>query len=181
MHHCLYAYLTAKTDPQNANLWLPLWMHSRDTAEIMRRLAINWLSDGARAALGLKEDILYRTAYFLGAVHDIGKATVLFQYNITQCLPEAREQLTQRCLIPDHFLYPRATPHARASEAILLELGCPKGLASIAGTHHGKPQENGTDGYIDENIDMYHSAPRAFLSFSWELKKIYGEKGGDKP
>ena len=51
----LNPYLAAKTDPQNANLWLPLWIHSRDTAEVMRRLAMHWLSDGARAALELKK------------------------------------------------------------------------------------------------------------------------------
>ena len=84
----LLSFLAAKTDPQNAGLWLPLWIHSRDTAEVMRRLAIHWLSNGARAALGLEEALLSKLAYFLGAVHDIGKATVLFQSNITQRLPE---------------------------------------------------------------------------------------------
>lgn len=155
MNHRLNSYLAAKTDPQNTDLWLPLWIHSRDTAEVMRCLAINWLSDGARAALGLEEAILSKTAYFLGAVHDIGKATVLFQSNITQHLPEARERLTRQCILPESFVYPRATPHAKASEAILLQLGCPKGLASIAGAHHGKTQEN-EQGYIDENIAEYH-------------------------
>lgn len=155
MCHRLYAQLAAKTDPQNANLWLPLWIHSRDTAEIMRRLAMNWLSNGARGALGLEEAALSKTAYFLGAVHDMGKATVLFQSTITQRLPEARERLAQHCSIPSVFAYPRATPHARASEAILLKLSCPKGLASVVGAHHGKPQENRADEYIDENIEVY--------------------------
>lgn len=68
MNHRLNSYLAAKTDPQNTDLWLPLWIHSRDTAEVMRCLAINQLSDGARAALGLEEAILSKTAYFLGAV-----------------------------------------------------------------------------------------------------------------
>lgn len=35
----------------------------------------------------------------------------------------------------------KKTPHARASEAILIERKCPPGIASIAGAHHGKPQE----------------------------------------
>lgn len=70
MNHYLNLYLAAKTDPQNTDLWLPLWIHSRDTAEVMRRLAMNWLSDGARAALELEETLLSKTAFFLGAVHD---------------------------------------------------------------------------------------------------------------
>ena len=153
----LLSFLAAKTDPQNAGLWLPLWIHSRDTAEVMRRLAIHWLSNGARAALGLEEALLSKLAYFLGAVHDIGKATVLFQSNITQRLPEVRERLARQCVFPERFVFPRATPHAKASEAILLQLGCPKGVASIAGAHHGKPQENGQNEYIEENIESYHN------------------------
>ena len=97
------------------------------TAEVMRRLAIHWLSNGARAALGLEEALLSKLAYFLGAVHDIGKATVLFQSNITQRLPEVRERLARQCAFPKCFVFPRATPHAKASEAILLQLGLPKG------------------------------------------------------
>lgn len=155
MNHRLSPYLAAKSDPQNVDLWLPLWIHSRDTAEVMRRLAVNWLSDGARAALELEEATLSKTAYFLGAVHDIGKATVLFQSNITQHLPEARERLSRQCTFPATFVYPRATPHAKASEAILLQLGCPKEIASIAGAHHGKPQENRQNDYVDENIELY--------------------------
>ena len=155
MDHRLQAHLAAKTDPQNTGLWLPLWVHSRDTAEVMRRLAIHWLSDGARAALALDEALLSKTAYFLGAVHDIGKATVLFQSNITQHLPEVRERLSRQCLFPERFAYPRATLHSKASEAILLRLGCPEGIASIAGAHHGKPQENQLNECIEENIDLY--------------------------
>ena len=80
----IMTYLAGKTDPKNAGLWLPLWMHCRDTGEVARRLAVNWLSDSARASLGLEERLLSQTAYFLGAVHDIGKATVLFQHTILQ-------------------------------------------------------------------------------------------------
>ena len=31
-------FLAGKTDPENASLWLPLWMHLWDTAGIMERL-----------------------------------------------------------------------------------------------------------------------------------------------
>ena len=31
-------FLAGKTDPENTSLWLPLWMHLRDTAEIMELL-----------------------------------------------------------------------------------------------------------------------------------------------
>ena len=31
-------FLAGKTDPENTSLWLALWMHLRDTAEIMELL-----------------------------------------------------------------------------------------------------------------------------------------------
>ena len=59
-------------------------MHARDTAESLRLLVQNWLPEAVRRSIGLQEDILVRTACFLGAVHDIGKATAAFQSNILQ-------------------------------------------------------------------------------------------------
>ena len=45
--------LAGKTDPENSNLWLPLWMHLRDTAEIMELLVRKWLPDSVKKASGL--------------------------------------------------------------------------------------------------------------------------------
>ena len=39
--------LAGKTDPENSNLWLPLWMHLRDTAEIME-LSLIHISEPTR-------------------------------------------------------------------------------------------------------------------------------------
>ena len=44
-----YARLLAgKTDPNNTSLWLPLWMHLRDTAEIMELLVRKWLPESVK-------------------------------------------------------------------------------------------------------------------------------------
>lgn len=147
--------LAGKSDPESGGRWLPLWMHACDTAEILRRLVQNWLPEATRNDLGMDEDTLAHTAYFLGMVHDLGKATALFQHNILQHTPQARERLTAEIPLPERFLQNKRTPHARASEAILLSLGCPAGLASIAGAHHGKPQEDEPDCYICEQIEVY--------------------------
>ena len=146
----IYQQLAGKSDPATSGLWLPLWMHMWDTAGIMRRLVQKWLPDMVRRCIGLEEALLVRLACFLGAVHDIGKATVVFQQKIMGNLPEARERLEAQIPLPGRLLSPQATPHARASEAILLELGCPNGLASIAGAHHGKPQQNEPGNCVDE-------------------------------
>ena len=132
--------LVGKTDPKNTGLWLPLWMHLRDTAEIMELLVRRWLPESVKRATGLDEEELVCLVRFLGWTHDLGKATEIFQCLVMQCLPEARQRLERltplHCPEQNH----RETPHARASEAILQELGCPVGIASIAGAHHGKPQ-----------------------------------------
>ena len=39
---CKVRRFAGKTDPDNSSLWLPLWMHLRDTAGIMRFLVFFW-------------------------------------------------------------------------------------------------------------------------------------------
>ena len=58
--------LAGKTDPENTSLWLPLWMHLRDTAEIMELLVRKWLPDSVKKASGLEEEELVCLARFLG-------------------------------------------------------------------------------------------------------------------
>lgn len=133
--------LAGKTDPGNSNLWLPLWMHLRDTAEIMELLVRKWLPDSVKKASGLEEEELVQLARFLGWGHDLGKAILIFQSTIMQCLPEAKQRLERLTPLSCQKLNRCETPHARASEAILRKLGCPDGIASVAGAHHGKPQD----------------------------------------
>lgn len=133
--------LAGKTDPENSNLWLPLWMHLRDTAEIMELLVRKWLPDSVKKASGLEEEELVQLARFLGWGHDLGKAILIFQSTIMQCLPEAKQRLERLTPLSCQKLNRCETPHARASEAILRKWGCPGGIASVAGAHHGKPQD----------------------------------------
>lgn len=117
--------LAGKTDPENSNLWLPLWMHLRDTAEIMELLVRKWLSDSVKKASGLEEEELVQLARFLGWGHDLGKAILIFQSTIMQCLPEAKQRLERLTPLSCQKLNRCETPHARASEAILRKLGVP--------------------------------------------------------
>ena len=151
----LVRLLAGKSDPSGGGGWLPLWMHARDTAGILRHLAQSWLPEAVRHTLGLEEEILYKLVTFLGMSHDSGKMTVAFQSNILRQLPEARERLQTQLVLPDTFLNRSATPHAMASEAILLELGCPPGVASIVGAHHGKPQQDGLNDFVDEQLENH--------------------------
>ena len=147
-------FLAGKTDPENTSLWLPLWMHLRDTAEIMELLVRKWLPDSVKKASGLEEEELVCLARFLGWGHDLGKAILTFQSMIMQCLPEAKQRLERLTPLSCPVQNRKQSPHARASEAILRELGCPVGIASVAGAHHGRPQ-NGKA--VDEQLDGWES------------------------
>lgn len=151
----LVRLLAGKSDPSGGGGWLPLWMHARDTAGILRYLAQKWLPEAVRHTLGLEEELLYKLVTFLGMTHDFGKATASFESSILRQLPEARERLQTQLVLPDIFLNRSATPHAMASEVILLELGCPPGVASIVGAHHGKPQQDGLNDFIDEQLENH--------------------------
>lgn len=134
--------LAGKTDPNNKELWLPLWMHLEDTAGIMEQLVRCWLPEAVWHSLGMDMESLTAVSCFLARVHDIGKATVLFQNRIMQELAEPRERLLLAGLLLDlGMLNHNKTTHACASEVILVHEDCPKGLASIAGAHHGKTQD----------------------------------------
>lgn len=136
-------FLAGKSGGDTGGLWLPLWMHARDTAGIMERLVRKWLPDAVRRSIGLEEEMLVSVAGLLGMVHDLGKATAVFQSRILHNLPEVRQRAERWLPLPAGFMRSGATPHARAGEEILLAQGCPRGLASIVGAHHGKPQQNG--------------------------------------
>lgn len=145
----MYKYLIGKSN--NGKTWLPLWIHLKDTAGIMELLIKNWLSGNTKRFLGESEEALVKLAKFVGYTHDIGKATVLFQGKISEALPDARTRLEEKAKLTYREADQYCTPHALASEAILLYLGCPGGIASVAGAHHGKPQ--GVD--ADENMGAY--------------------------
>ena len=92
---CKVRRFAGKTDPDNSSLWLPLWMHLRDTAGIMRFLVQQWLPESVRRNLDLDEELLTRTVVFLGWVHDIGKITLAFAGPIMSLLPEAKQRLEE--------------------------------------------------------------------------------------
>ena len=148
-------FLAGKTDPENTSLWLPLWMHLWDTAGIMERLVRYWVPESTKRAMGFQdEEALLATARFLGGIHDIGKATVVFQANILRALPEARQRLETLTSLDCPVQNSRESPHARAGESILLREDCPGGIASIVGAHHGKPQSYTA---VDDQLDGWES------------------------
>lgn len=136
------AAAVAKSDRENGNDWLPFWMHSFDTAGIMEKLAQKRLpesiSDYLCAECGGREK-LFSTLKFCALVHDIGKLTIVFQSRIYDAVDFSPFADCVELPKSGSLVNASDTPHALASEAILLKLGCREGVASIAGAHHGRP------------------------------------------
>lgn len=165
---CKVRRFAGKTDPDNSSLWLPLWMHLRDTAGIMRFLVQQWLPESVRQNLDLDEELLTRTVVFLGWVHDIGKITLAFAGPIMSLLPEAKQRLEEDTELRWNEQEKKFSHHALAGEVILRKLGCPEGLASIVGAHHGKPQEaNNVLDQLEDGVYETNYWPKGRKTFWW--------------
>lgn len=154
MHDYHYKLLIAKSST-DSSFWLPLWMHHTDTAETMKHLMKEFVSVSIADVCGMEGKDLERAAVFLAAVHDIGKATVGFQYKISRNVPYRQSAVERSGLrLPDSMdpKYLQKTPHAVAGEAILRYLGCPETIAAVVGAHHGVPADLGNmdDLYCDK-------------------------------
>lgn len=136
------AAAVAKSDRESGNDWLPFWMHSFDTAGIMEKLAQKRLPESISDYLcdecGGREK-LFSTLKFCALVHDIGKLTIVFQSRIYDAVDFSPFADCVELPKSGSLVNASDTPHALASEAILLKLGCREGVASIAGAHHGRP------------------------------------------
>ena len=82
MENCL-ALWAKKKEKDGIFYWLSLKQHLEDTREIMGLLWEHWFSEGQRVyiaeSMKIEEDEAKSLAMFVGAIHDIGKATPAFQ------------------------------------------------------------------------------------------------------
>ncbi|APU46539.1 CRISPR-associated helicase/endonuclease Cas3 [Limosilactobacillus fermentum] len=154
-----------KSNVDGQELWQPLVVHLLDTKNVINWLYSHWLTDGQRKVIqgNLSEEAGQQLTEFLGVVHDLGKATPVFQtkksYNGDQDLDD---QLMERLIQAgfDHLgelilASPRESPHALAGEALLEQFGIDKTVGAIIGGHHGKPQSKVPRGEINDHTKNY--------------------------
>lgn len=141
-----YKHLMAKSDQEDDSLWLPLWMHLKDTAGVMKKLVHRWIPQSVVNASGLDFEEFEKTAVFTAAVHDIGKATCLFQSNITIKNNLKRDELEDagfKICNPKGFPNKKGTPHSYAGQWILQSktagFNIERTICDVVGAHHGKP------------------------------------------
>ena len=157
-----FEIFAAKSSFNNFNLWLPLWMHAKDTAGMMVALLDNWLPEKIVSELltyipGKNFDLLKKTCSFIGYIHDIGKITQVFQSKIEKTISTLRNDLLEHGFdLKNYFPNGSLSPHAKAGESILNNLGLPLFLCCIVGSHHGKPGSNADeikDDFLRNNKD----------------------------
>lgn len=162
-----YELLPGKTDDKGN--WLPVFVHLEDTAAAIRYLTEHRVPDSVVRACGMEREEFQSVCVFLAMVHDIGKSTPLFAAKITSHIPGLRERLSENGADPgtlSDYLYPSGSPHARAGETILEKLGCPDGICSVVGAHHGKPttQDSKNEQQLQKCFRNYYGWNRDF----WE-------------
>ncbi len=146
-------------------------MHSLDTAETIKYLAFEWLPESVfellAKACGTKDNLISLLT-FCGAVHDIGKLTPLFQSRISAF--SHFSHISKFTTIPNvqKFTQANHTSHALAGEAILLQYGCPPGIASIIGAHHGVPISDDAEQNICDYPENYFASDESFWSNAYQ-------------
>lgn len=160
-----------KKDGDNGLIkWLPLRQHLLDTAFIMDRLWEFWIDLGQKkvieqALCGGDKDPK-KLVRFIGLTHDIAKATYCFQIGKNKFNPvnteileklerEGFKVISEKTLLAN----PNDTPHAKAGQAILMLYGVNIDVATIIGSHHGKPINKDEEGSVKRMMSTY---PRNF-------------------
>ena len=146
-----------KTEKDGQFFWLPLTQHLKDTMQVAGWLWNHWLSPGQRSWLtaGMQpaDDLLAeRLVCFLGAIHEIGKATPAFQIqqgyansqDLDTYLLERLERAGFQGIADLELASPKSTHHSLAGEYLLASYGLHEDIASMVGAHHGKPIDDDT-------------------------------------
>lgn len=130
-------------------MWLPLVAHMIDTMNVINFLFNNWLNEGQREIFyqTLSKNETEKLVKFVGYIHDIGKATPVFQTEKSyRQSKELDDDMIEKLLrngfekINDFSASNRrATHHSIAGETILEKAGLNQSVGAIIGGHHGKP------------------------------------------
>ncbi len=131
--------------------------HLEDTKNVAGLLWEHWLGEGQKALIiaslktGKKDEkTAKQLAQFLAAVHDIGKATPVFQSkkgyanskDFNMELLEKLERAGFEGISSITLANPEKSPHALAGQYILHYNKVKEDIATIVGGHHGKPVDD---------------------------------------
>lgn len=162
-----YRYLLglwAKKPHDGSMKMLSLYVHLFDCAAMAKKVWRFRISKGVKQFLAQACGTDIRGAekvyIFLCAVHDLGKATPVFQSKNSAYKANDNDRLIFEKILylglplMDNELYVNrsSVPHGLAGEKILRSLGCNPSIAAIVGSHHGRPAEQGQ---LRDSIDAF--------------------------
>lgn len=184
-------------DKNNIPQWLPLKTHLNDTRETMGFLWEHYLSQGVKDLIKNsmktdtydKESLAKNLCMFLGAVHDIGKASPYFQLKksfkgdneldglILEKLKSAGFNDLDKFFTADNI----DVSHQSIGQFILLKRGVNITVADMVGAHHGRPVKTSEiedrihENHFYQNNDSSSQIHKTWLSlhdeiFTWALK-----------
>jgi CRISPR-associated helicase cas3 len=170
------AFWAKKREVDGRYLWTPLIQHLEDTGGVSVLLWEHWLSEGQRDfikdSISTKNSIdAKKIVKFIGMIHDIGKATPVFQTmkgysnsnDLDILLLEKLERNGFNGISNLILASPRASRHELAGEYILSTFGVKNDIGSIIGGHHGKT--------IDDESDYERQASYEANMFQYEDKE----------
>ncbi|NLJ95221.1 MAG: CRISPR-associated helicase Cas3' [Clostridiaceae bacterium] len=174
-----------KSDSKLGFMWLPLSQHLEDTKNIIGLLWEHWLSSNQKHHIlqGLNYEDSYdgkRFVQFLGAIHDLGKATPIFQKqksyagssDLDAFLIEKLERAGFAGLGTHLYSKEARTSHALAGQVLLRHFAVKDDISSIIGGHHGKPIDdpnfyNNHLSYLSHYIQRDSEDPEDKLASKW--------------
>lgn len=154
--HFMEKFLWAKKNRvDNQPMWLPLMVHLDDTSKICGLLYDRWLSQGVKDLLmdsvlsdvEDKDELLIDLCRFLGATHDLGKATAIFQVKRSFNGDFELDNLILEKLTSAGFKYldkfalakRENIGHNISGQYLLTTYGVNFCVTNIIGAHHGRP------------------------------------------
>lgn len=144
-----------KNRVDNQPMWLPLMVHLDDTSKICGLLYDRWLSQGVKDLLmdsvvsdvDDKDELLLNLCRFLGFVHDLGKATAIFQvkksfngdYELDSLIIEKLINAGFKDIDKSALAKRENIGHNISGQYLLTKFGVNFCVTNIIGSHHGKP------------------------------------------
>lgn len=144
-----------KSEVHGMYKWLPLKQHLLDTTEVIKLLWEHWLSQIQKQIIiqsleKKDEELAKQLAGFLASIHDLGKATPVFQAkssffssrDLDLLFIDKLEKAGFKDIQHLNLMNAGKSPHALAGQALLESYGVSSDIGSIIGGHHGKPVDS---------------------------------------
>lgn len=150
--------LWGKTNRKDISFWLQLFVHLSDSAAVAERLWLEWVPSGTKEII-IRDvgnpELARKVSMFITGVHDIGKATPVFQSKSVSHVSGMRSLSLQQkpqqagLKFPKHPLTELNRPtHSIAGQRILesyftkvqhWDQAVARSYACVVGGHHGQP------------------------------------------